>query len=71
MRDQDVAESPAKVARSSGCAGSTDANRSMSQMGQCEMWLARDQVTAAYIRDHVEPDGDDLPVPSPLPIAPS
>jgi hypothetical protein len=33
----------------------------MSQMGQCEMWLARDQVKAACIRDHVEPHGDDLP----------
>jgi hypothetical protein len=30
---------------------------------------ARDQVKAACIRDHVEPHGDDLPVPQPLPIA--
>jgi hypothetical protein len=29
--------------------------------------VARDQVKAARIRDHVEPHGDDLPVPHPCP----
>ena len=65
-----------KRRRGTGCSAGASEKHQLRAQPLCEMCLARGQVTAACICDHVEPHGGDwnrfwltLPAPSPLPIA--